>query len=635
MATVVTVHGTFAHSGGGASEPDTPPPAAQWWQEGSDFDKSLRSIVDAAPGPEGPKPLEIKRFEWSGENSEIERRKAGNRLYQSLKEIDQRGEPFCVVGHSHGGSVVAWALLDSAAKKNELKNLKRWITVGTPFVNLKRERLLIQRLPLLFKVAFVASLMLLVMFLVYLISDTVDGDKMLFGNFFPPVLFVTGAMMSLPIIVFYFVLKVWDSRVHHHYRRRVKDRAKDYFAGRWHSFTHTDDEAVQGLAFLPGAKLYFFDSSFAVGSITLLSVVAVPLLYLVLLKSPTPMVAIGDWLKHTFYDSSANQEAEKALREMRTRLRDTRTRERTTAVQADRGAAFRTFRDDRRALAARFPNLEKAERAYRFKARFFERDGKPCEGGHICGAGRDLTINSGLLLHIVTDEISSALGGEGIDNRWQNAAASLIAPAAIVPICFALIALGLMKLIQFFATLISRWTASLLNALTNAEVKRAAFGNDTEGEVAFAATDRPVWIDRSPTRLPAALADLITDYSNGIASNSLAKFRRVIGQLASAEPKHTADTAITTYFTWKELVHSSYFDVPQFGKLVGQSICRAEGFAPSRAFMADPDQARSAQWLAEIEGAAKTTATPASAPPTKEDAGAVAAAVASTVKAEP
>ena len=635
MATVVTVHGTFANAGGGAAAPNSPPVAPQWWQEGSDFDKSLRLIVDAAAGPNGPQPLEVKRFEWSGSNSEVERREAGSRLYKTLKEIDARGEPFCVVGHSHGGSVVAWALLESAAKKNELKNLKRWITVGTPFVNLKREKLLIQRLPLLLKVAFVASLMLLMMFLVYLISDTLDGDRMLFGSFFPPVLFVTGAMMSLPILVFYVVLKFWDARNYLHYRRRVTNRAREYFAPRWQSFTHPDDEAVQGLAFLPGAKLNFFDEAFAVGTITLLSVVAVPLLYLVLLKSPTPMVAIGDWLKHTFYDSSANQEAEKALRDMRTRLRETRNRERTFASRTESGGAFRTFREERRALAARYPNLEKAERAYRFKARFFERDGKPCEGGHICGNGRDLTINSGLLLHIVTDEISSALGGEGIDNQWQNAAAALVLPAAVVPLCFAVLALLLMKLIQFFASLVSRWAASILNVLTNAEVKRAAFGNDTEGEIAFAAIDRPIWIERSPPRLPSGLADLITAYSNGIATNSLAKFRRVIGQLASAEPKHTADTAITTYFTWKELVHSSYFDVPQFGKLVGQSLCRAEGFAPSARFLADPDHARSAQWLAEIDGSAGTTATPASAPPTQEDAGAVAAAVASTVKAQP
>src|SRR6185312_8034940 len=106
--------------------------------------------------------------------------------------------------------------------------------------------------------------------------------------------------------------------------------------------------------------------------------------------------------------------------------------------------------------------------------------------------------------------------------------------------------------------------------------------------------------------------------SNGIASQSLAKFRRAIGQIASAEPKHTADTAISTYFTWKELVHSSYFDVPQFRKMVAQAVSRAEGFAPTARFRADPDFARTAQWLSEIEAAPRQE-TPDTGPPNAKD----------------
>jgi hypothetical protein len=163
-------------------------------------------------------------------------------------------------------------------------------------------------------------------------------------------------------------------------------------------------------------------------------------------------------------------------------------------------------------------------------------------------------------------------------------------------------------------------------------VKRAAFGNDTEGEVAVGAVDRPEWIERSQPRLPAGVGDLVTSYANGVASNSLAKFRKAIGQLASAEPKHSADTAITTYFTWKELVHASYFDVPEVRKLIAQAVSRAEGFAPSAAFRADPDFARTAQWLAEIEGSPAPTL---DEQPSDADTGAVAAVVASTVKAAP
>jgi len=412
----------------------------------------------------------------------------------------------------------------------------------------------------------------------------------------------------------------------------VCKRAAQSFTDRWLPLTHTDDEAVQGLAFLPGAKLEFFSKTFAVSALTMLSVFALPLLYVLFLTSPTIMVNVGGWLKTHVYDANANPEAEQALRATRERLRA--LRQTTHTSEEARRAVWQEFRKSRRELEARFEDLPATERALRFKQRFFERDGKPCDGGLLCGAGRDLRVNSGLLLHIVTDELSSAIGGEGIEERG-NWWIRLLIPALVVPIVFGLMALLLMLIIRTAARLISAILSHVLNRITNAEVKRAAFGNDTEGEVAIGAVDRPTWIQRSPPRLPTGIGELVTDYSNGIANQSLAKFRRAIGQLASAEPKHTADSAITTYFTWKELVHGSYFDVPQFRKLVAQGISHSEGFGPSARFSTDPDFSRSAQWLAEIEGSPGTTAKPASAPPTLDDAEAVSAVVASTVKQDP
>jgi hypothetical protein len=632
MATIVTVHGTFAHSTSGATD-DGAVPDLQWWQSGSTFEHDMREMIDAAPGM-GTGKLEVTRFEWSGDNSENSRRDAGRRLFGYLKTLEAKAEPYCVVGHSHGGSVLGWALLESAARRERLQSLKRWITVGTPFVSLQKERMLFQRLDLLRKVIFVASLMLFLMWLVYILAELFASPdhRMLFGSVFPGVLVVTATMMSLPIVVLYFVLRYWNSRTLLHYRRSVRNRAADSFAQRWLSFTHTDDEAVQGLAFLPGAKLFFFDKMFAVPALTMLSVFALPLIYLLVLTSPTIMIGVADWLKTNVYESNVNPETEQALRASRERLRSFQQQSR--ANEGERQAIWREFRNTRRQLEARYPDLHVAERALRFKQRFFERDGKPCEGGQLCGGGRDILVNSGLLLHIVTDELSSAIGGEGIDDRgnwWLR----LLLPAVVVPVAFGLLSLLLMLVINSLARLISTGASNVLNRITNAEVKRAAFGNDTEGEIALGAVDRPTWIERSPPRLPAAIADLVTAYSNGVANQSIAKFRRAIGQLASAEPKHTADSAITTYFTWKELVHASYFDVAEFRKLMAQGISRHEGFSPSRQFQADPDFARTAQWLAEIEGAPGTTEKPASGPPTIQDTGAVATVVASTVKREP
>ena len=616
MATIITVHGTFAH----ANAPDPNSTAAaepQWWQSPSTFEHDLRELIDAREGQ-----LEVKPFEWGGNNSEVERRDAGLSLSKELRELEARGEPYCVIGHSHGGSVIATALLSSAARKRPLENLKRWITVGTPFVNFKKELWLLTRLSLIRKVIFVASMMLLLMFLVYQLSTSLSGERMLFGGTFPRILVVTAVMTSFPAIFFYLVLRFLDNRTLLLYHRRIIRRAREKFGARWLSLAHPDDEAIQGLGYLPEAKLAFFDKSFAVSAITLISVITVPLLYFATLMSPPSMVGLAEWLKTEIYDSNSKPEAEAALMALRRQLFAARKGDGdavatqssggTAQPAQDRQSAWRDYRAKREALEVQYPNLDGIERGMRFKQRFFEKDGKPCEGETLCGGGHDLSVNSGLLLHLATDELSWALGAADLGDRRQRWFWSLLVPAVLVPVIVGLLALVLMLLIQAVATVISRVSSQFLNWITNAEVKRAAFGNDTEGEIAIGATDRPTWIDKSPPRLPTAVANLVTDYSNLAASQSIAKFRHAIGQIAYADPKHTADTAISTYFTWKELVHASYFDVPEFRKLIAQAVSRAEGFAPSAKFKADPDFQRTAQWLAEIEGTPGTTEVPGS-----------------------
>ncbi len=598
MATIITVHGTFAHAGGTAEQPEGEPQGLQWWETGSAFDHDIRTNVEAANGQ-----LDVVPFKWSGDNSELGRRAAGSKLLEQMRGLEARGEPYCVIGHSHGGSVISAALLEGGSRKLTLGNLKRWITVGTPFVKMEKERWLFSRLDLLRKVIFVASMMLFLMFLFYLVAEIFSRQKhMVLGDAAPGVLIFTGLMMSMPIVTSYFVLGYLDSRSMLTHRKVAVERARNAFGARWLSLAHRDDEAIQGLGFLPGAKLSFFDRSFAVSTLTLASVIALPLVYLWVITSPAAMVRIGDWVKEAFYSKRLPAEAAAEIKNIKGLNPSLGPRTDASGAPVARNATRRDYREKRQEIERRFPGaVAIAERESRFVDRFFEINNKPCAGGKLCGGGHDLRINSALLLHVVTDELASAFGTDELGNWRDRLLASLLLPAFLVPVLACLFALVLMLLIRTAAILFSRATSSMLNDLTNTEVKRAAFGNDTEGEIAVGAADRPSWLDQSKPRLPVAVGDLVTNYSNSIASNSLAKFRRAIGTLASVEPKHTADTAIMTYFTWKELVHSSYFDVAEFRKLVAQAISRTDGFRPSAAFQADPDFARTTEWLSTVE----------------------------------
>lgn len=638
MATIIAVHGTFAAPT--TVDPNGGPmPELQWWEAGSTFERDMRALVEARDGE-----LNFVPFLWAGDNSEVQRREAGDRLTKVMSDLEGKSEPYCVIGHSHGGSIISDALLNSAARRRSLANLKRWITVGTPFLKLRKELWLLTRLSLMRKVIFVASMMLLMMFLVYVIATQLGGDRTVFGSTFPRVWIFTGILASLPALVFYVALHWLDSRSLLGYHSRATRRARTNFAPRWMPLSHPDDEAIQGLSLLPDARLDFFDKSFAVSSITLLSVIALPIIYFAILFTPPAMVSIAHWLRTEIYDENSSPEAEAALNDLRNQLMSARkgegedvTTESGTAVPSppDRRAAWEQYREKRRVLAQRYPNLDAIERGVRFRKRFFEKKGQPCDGGELCGGGRDIAVNSGLLLHVVTDELSWALGAADFQDRSKRWFWSLFVPAIIVPIILGIFALVLMVVIQGIATFVSAVLAKILNSITNAEVKRAAYGNDTDGEVAIGALDRPTWVETSLPRLPSAVADLITTYSNAAATLTIAKFRHAVGQIRFAVPPHTSDTAISTYFTWKELVHASYFDVPEFRKLIAQVISRSEGFVPSGQFRADPDFARTASWLEAIEKGPVTTDEPSDRGPTPGDSKAVAAVVGSTVKASP
>ena len=137
-------------------------------------------------------------------------------------------------------------------------------------------------------------------------------------------------------------------------------------------------------------------------------------------------------------------------------------------MQQERKALWQQFREKREALEAKYPNFSEIERAMRFRQRFLEtKDGQSCEGGVICGGGHDLTYNSGLLLHLVTDELSWFLGANNVrgmsGQRWLW---SLAIPMLVTPLIFGIVALVLMVTIQALASVISGVSSRFLNSIT-------------------------------------------------------------------------------------------------------------------------------------------------------------------------
>jgi hypothetical protein len=587
--------------------PDARAPAElQWWQPGSRCEQQIRERVDAADGR-----LDFLAFTWSGDNSERGRRKAGSDLLAFLRPLEDRKESYCLVGHSHGGSVIASALVESMAKGRPLEGLKKWITVGTPFVALRKERFLFTRLTLLRKILLVASLMLLMMFLFYLGSELWDGS--LLGRREGQLLrfAVSAVMMSLPFVVFYTVLKILDARASYAYRPKLLERARERYGDKWLPLWHEDDEAVQGLKLLPRVKLHFFGSDFAVPMLTLIAIFVLPLAYLFIVTSPSIMVGIANQLKTRLYDVEQYRQAaapveagQQQMRALRSKIREARKVAQSSTLDPVRAESARQeadqarkqLREVRQKLIQTYPELPQIVRAQRFERRFLEHEGTPCEGGRLCGGGHWYALNSKLLFHVVTDELSSAFVDENLRRGPLGGLLRLALPVVLVPIGFALLALVILMIVQFLARHISAWLSRNLNHMTHHQITRQALGNDTEGEIALGADNRPAWMLVAFPSLPAGVGDKISDYSNQISFQSLAKFRNAISTLAFSESEEETGGIITTYLTWRELVHTSYFEVPEFQDLVAYAIGQADAFAASAGFQAHPTHAQAARW---------------------------------------
>ncbi len=120
---VILVHGTFASSADDCGQ--------AWWQVGSPtYERLNRSL---------PPNVSLVRqgsvFRWSGNNTERARSKAAAQLLRFLEPLERSGQPYHLIGHSHGGSVIWSALRMATARKKSLERLRSWSTVGTPFLH--------------------------------------------------------------------------------------------------------------------------------------------------------------------------------------------------------------------------------------------------------------------------------------------------------------------------------------------------------------------------------------------------------------------------------------------------------------------------------------------------------------------
>jgi hypothetical protein len=125
-----------------------------------------------------------------------------------------------------------------------------------------------------------------------------------------------------------------------------------------------------------------------------------------------------------------------------------------------------------------------------------------------------------------------------------------------------------------------------LNYLTASQMNRIAFGNDV-GDKIVQAAQVPEGCEANYGLAPAEIEAALTAFSDKHAVQTLTSVRQILG----LSPEHQADVAtlIAKQLSWHELIHTAYFDVDEFAKLIAYVLHKAELAPLSESFKADSD----------------------------------------------
>lgn len=492
MAKIVTVHGTFASG---------PPEGSKWWQRTSPFTAQLQQWVESDDGP-----VSIEPHIWDGSNSEAARRAAGEKLADKLNNIEANNEPYVVIGHSHGGSVISAALLGLARQKLPLSGLRQWITIGTPFIETKRQRFLFSRLGVFGKAVYLTLLTFLVLGTLALFVQA--ESRPLQGWLIAVVAFVG------PLFLFYVILRFLEQRRTLRFNPAVLSFAKRDYAGRWLSLWHAKDEAVQSLKAVKSLDVEIFSRNFAASTLNLLAVAIVPLLCIYTLNSEVIMDAIAQKV-FSIFDVVADDE--------------------------------------------------------------------------IYASGGTNIFENAAILFMALIIVPASLIFPGINfanDVSQTGQLGLLA----FGICVLLAGATLLTFIfNGLSRILSHGLSHVLNPLTLTQLKAVAYGSDAREDRAIDAREWPVWMQRGFPPLPPPIADPIEYTSDTAIGRAIPKFRNVVESLTAADSAEATSDVLADYLTWKELIHTSYFDDQRFAKLIAYAICQCDGFRPTEALLSDPD----------------------------------------------
>ncbi len=438
---LVTVHGTGAG--------DVTSSGDKWWQLGSVFMTELNKRLEL-----DPEQVEIVPFQWDvGPNSEDKRREAGEKLHAQLKAFDSKGQDYYLVGHSHGGSVIYNALLQSVKNKAPFDRLKVWCTVGTPFLDYRPNTFLFQRLKSLGLTLCTSAIVAFVLGFLITLASTL-------GKEFTPLIVTTGHSFMLYAVIVYTCLWLYERRKKSWFTSAQKRETHALYKDSWCGLWHKEDEAISALANVKNLSAPIIPHNFlypVVASLQFVIVIFIGFYFLI-----------------------------------------------------------------------------------------------------------DIFLNAGETTAAIAADLTQDLGDSVGDLTWMISWMVIVLGVPMMWI--------LTKALGVFAWILGRPLAHILNKVVWTSIQQRAWGDDLLKEDVYAIGSHPPEFEHKWDPLTESIAAPLRAHSENNAIKTLHKVRVVLGMAENKSPSADIRSELSESLNWQELIHTSYFDVPEFIDLLASKL---------------------------------------------------------------
>ncbi len=576
MTTIITVHGTNA-----GDKRDT---GDQWWQLHSEFQSKLSGYVDAED-------LQFSPFHWNGENSEFERRKAGNDLRRKLLQLEKNGEDYALIGHSHGGSVIHHALFSAFAKRKLLKGLKSWITVGTPFIAFDRTSFFLSRYNIIGQITFFATIAALIGVVDAFNVGLRNANLSTYGEIFSGAanfqLFSTLNLLIPPLISLaivlgaLFIVRSYTARARKRSSQKYQARFFAEYMPRFAALFHPGDEAISALS---GAKniepkiIPFAAARNSLRNTLLFFSALLATAHFVSRSSVAYEIGLHPAGKEITLPNS-NEDDSTCFVEWRGRMFyhvDTARRSVLSWVGYEQSNAQ--------------PRLAPCKRISRDDPVHFIPSGQELSLAPLKTWER-LLILPGMMDRLITQhayQFPRREPGTPAGPFTMTVVKLLSGPGMFVYL--GVLAWGIAFVVS--NTLV-RAGVFIANSGLAQRLRDIAYGNDTLGETVSGVHDRFSNVDDKSAwkPLPEDLANEIELFTEQYALDAIRRIRSFVSSQSNASGV-PLESEMAELLTWKELIHTAYFNVDNFVKLVVVALAHSNVATEGEALRNDPDFVR-------------------------------------------